>query len=100
YYYKQYQARRVLFGALFDFFKGSNLQMSALEGLRKQFGINKKMASFLMAGSMIFNLGLSAAPLAMAVSQPTAKLSFTFDDSLDSADTYVAPILKAAGYTA
>src|SRR4051812_26952279 len=74
--------------------------MSALEGLRKQFGINKKMASFLMAGSMLFNLGLSAAPSALAVSQPTAKVSFTFDDGLTSAITDAAPTLAKYGFTA
>lgn len=52
-----------------------------------------------MALSMIFTMGLAAVPKTYAISQPTPKVSFTFDDGLTSADQYAMPILKAAGFT-
>jgi peptidoglycan/xylan/chitin deacetylase (PgdA/CDA1 family) len=74
--------------------------MTALEGLRAQFGINKKVANVLMAASMFLSVGLGAVPHAYAVSQPTAKVSFTFDDGLTTALTDAAPTLAKYGFTA
>ncbi|MBX4197509.1 polysaccharide deacetylase family protein, partial [Candidatus Saccharibacteria bacterium] len=73
--------------------------MTALEGLRAQFGINKKVASVLMAASMLVSPVLGMVPKAYAVSQPTAKVSFTFDDALTSAVTQAAPTLAKYGFT-
>jgi peptidoglycan/xylan/chitin deacetylase (PgdA/CDA1 family) len=73
--------------------------MTTLQGLRKQFGINKKMANLYMAFGLLFTMGFGAVPKTYAISQPTAKVSFTFDDGLTSADQYAMPILKADGLT-
>ncbi len=73
--------------------------MSTLEALSQKFSDSKKLVNAALASVMLLSVGLVAVPHAYAISQPTAKVSFTFDDGLASADTYAAPILKAAGFT-
>ena len=73
--------------------------MPVIEGLDQRFDRMKKLVGATMATALMLTVGMATAPRAYAISQPTAKISFTFDDSLNSADAYAAPILKAAGFT-
>jgi len=77
--------------------------MKVLQNLQnKNFGLLfKKTTHILVAQILLLGVGVTALPRTTQAASltPAARVSFTFDDGLDSAATYADPILKAAGFT-
>ena len=71
---------------------------------RKLHSLFKKGSGLVLVSGLALSILLPIVPknIAFAASTaltPTPRVSFTFDDGLDSAATYADPILKAAGFT-
>ena len=76
--------------------------MKVLENFQnKNLSLLKRATNILLVQVLLFGICVAILPRTTHAASltPTAKVSFTFDDGLDSAETYADPILKAAGFT-